>query len=228
MDFITLIFLVVAVIIFFRLRSVLGSRTGHERNPLEQKWPVTIKNIKKPERDLEGEKKALSPAKSETTFDNRLEGVETGTPLAASLKTIADADPSFRVSHFLKGACAAYELIVTAFAKSDQAKLRPLLSAEMLANFDAEIAAREKKNESVDFHFIGLTKAEIKEAVLKNGVAQIGVFFRAKLVQATRNAKGEVVEGDATAVDEISDIWTFERRLSSRDPNWKLVEVEDA
>lgn len=229
MDFMTLIFLAVAVIIFFRLRSVLGTRTGHERDPLDKKWPVVIKEIKKPaDWKKEGEKTLLPSSVFSSPPDDRPEGVETGSALASSLKLISGADPKFSAPHFLSGALTAYELIVTAFAKGGREKLRPLLSAEIYETFNEEISEREKKGETVDFHFIGITKAEMIEAALKGEVAQIGVRFISKLVQATRDAKGEVIEGDATAATEVSDIWTFERKTSSRDPNWKLVATDGA
>jgi predicted lipid-binding transport protein (Tim44 family) len=39
----------------------------------------------------------------------------------------------------------------------------------------------------------------------------------------TRDAAGETVEGDPNHVTRITDIWTFARNTSSRDPNWALV-----
>jgi predicted lipid-binding transport protein (Tim44 family) len=226
MDLLTLFFLIVAVIIFLRLRSVFGQRTGHERSPLERKWPIVVKDIKKPGEWQENKKIPPQP-KQETAADSKLAGVSPNSQLAASLKQISEADANFTIAHFLQGAKLAYEQIVTAFAKGERDRLRPLLSSEIFANFDEEIAAREKNNEKVDFHFIGITRAEATDAALKGDVAQIGVLFVAKQVQARRNAKGEIIEGDATAVNEVSDIWTFERKLSSADPNWKLVEIED-
>ena len=228
MDFTTLVFLVVAVIIFWRLRSVLGSRTGFERSLMERKWPVMVKEVKKPEQWLDKERKILAMPQLESPGENRLEGISSGSPLAAALKAISAADTNFNVPHFLQGAKVAYELIVTAFAKGERDKLQLLLAAEIFANFEKEISEREKRNEKVEFHFVGITRAEITKAELKNDIAQIGVLFWAKLVQATRNAKGEVIEGDAVTINEVSDSWTFERKVSATDPNWKLAEVEDA
>ncbi len=230
MDYVTLIFLVAAVIIFFRLRSVLGQRTGHERSPLNKKWPVVVRSVKKAEERKEESKApiALPPAGKNLLSDNNNEEAAQDSALTLALKTISAAEPAFDPVHFLTGAKLAYEIVVSAFARGDRESLRPLLSVEMFNSFDHEIAAREKKGETVDFHFIGITKAQLAEAGLKDDLAQVGVLFVSKLVQATRDAKGEVIEGDATAVTEVSDIWTFERPISSRDPNWKLVATEDA
>jgi predicted lipid-binding transport protein (Tim44 family) len=229
MDFTTLFFLVVAVIIFFRLRSVLGQRTGNEGASLEKKWPSLLKEAKTPEEWPEGISKPLPlAAKFEVSAESRLEGIETDTQANTSLKSIASADAKFNVQDFLKGAKIAYEIIVTAFAKGEREKLRPLLSTEIFNTFDHEIIEREKKGESVDFHFIGITRADITAAQLKQDKAQISMRFSSKLVQAIRNSKGDVIDGDATATTEVSDSWTFERLVSSPDPNWKLVAIEDA
>ena len=228
MDLLTLIFLILAAIIFFRLRNVLGQRTGHERDPLQKKAPVVIKSIKKPASWEKDDKAPLPVSPKSAPAEDRLQGVEAGTALASSLKFISDADPAFHAQKFLQGAKIAYEQMVTAFAKGDRDKLRPLVATEMFETFDEEITEREQKNETVDFHFIGVAKAEMTEAVLKGDIAQISVRFVSKLVQATRNAKGEVIEGDATAVAEVSDVWTFERKTTARNPNWKLIATEDA
>jgi predicted lipid-binding transport protein (Tim44 family) len=49
------------------------------------------------------------------------------------------------------------------------------------------------------------------------------VKFNAEVVQATKDKDGTIIEGDAVAVQQIADEWTFARSPKSRDPNWKLV-----
>ncbi|MES2905770.1 MAG: Tim44/TimA family putative adaptor protein [Pseudomonadota bacterium] len=222
MDFLTILFLILAAVIFFRLRSVLGTRTGQERPPQE--------------RVLKRAEKEAAPKKADTVVNlprteparDRLEGVEAGSAIASALQFIVDADPAFRVPQFINGAKAAYEMILAAFANGDRTTLRKLLSPDIYATFEQEITARESRGEKVEFHFVGITKADITEAVLKDSVSQITVHFVAKLVQATMNANGDVIEGDAVNIDEVGDRWTFERKVTARDPNWKLVAAEDA
>ena len=57
-------------------------------------------------------------------------------------------------------------------------------------------------------------------------MAQVGVRFAAKLASVTRDKAGEVVEGSATEVADHLDLWTFERDVRSRDPNWRLTETQ--
>lgn len=224
MDLLTLIFLFIAVVIFLRLRNVLGTRTGHEKPPQANKWPKHLKPVpvNKETDIIEGE---VLPAASKST-EARLKGVDAGSPLASSLKFISDADPVFSVEKFLAGAELAYEMIVTAFAKGERDVLRKLLSKDVFDTFNQDIAEREGRGESAELHFIGLNKAEITEAELKGQTARISVAFVAKLVQATRSRQGEVIEGDATQVTQVSDHWTFERNVNSKDPNWVLVDTD--
>ena len=56
--------------------------------------------------------------------------------------------------------------------------------------------------------------------------AQLTVRFLSKLVSVTRNKAGEVIDGNAESVTDVTDVWTFARDVSSRDPNWKLVATE--
>src|SRR5690606_36977345 len=122
-DIYTIIFLALAVFIFLRLRSVLGQRTGRERPPSnpyarQQVPPAADKKvIPLPNRSSET---ASQPA-SETPPAERWKGIaEPGTPVAGGLDAIVAADPAFDANHFIAGARAAYEMIVTAFAEGDR------------------------------------------------------------------------------------------------------------
>ena len=58
-----------------------------------------------------------------------------GTPLYDGLVAIAKAIPDFDPEHFLAGAKAAYEMIVTAFAQGDRATLKNLLAPDVYDGF---------------------------------------------------------------------------------------------
>ena len=52
------------------------------------------------------------------------------------------------------------------------------------------------------------------------------VKFLSKLISATRDQGGQVIEGSPEKVTDMVDIWTFSRELGSRDPNWKLIATD--
>jgi predicted lipid-binding transport protein (Tim44 family) len=104
--------------------------------------------------------------------------------------------------------------------------LRNLLSRDVLEGFEAAISEREKRNETVENRFVSIDEAEIAGAELRGKAAQVTVRFVSQLVTATRDRQGKVVDGNPEKVAEVTDVWTFARETTSRDPNWKLVATE--
>jgi predicted lipid-binding transport protein (Tim44 family) len=229
-DIYTIIFLALAVFIFLRLRSVLGQRTGRERPPYdpyaarEPGRPATEKVVALPNRTPEAV--AAKPAEPVAPGE-RWKGVApVGSALATGLDAIVAGDPNFDPKHFLIGARAAYEMIVNAFAEGDRRTLKNLLSREVYDGFETAITEREKRGETVESRFVSIDNAEITAAELRARTAQLTVRFQSKLVSVTRDKNGNVIDGNAEKVIDVTDVWTFARDLSSRDPNWKLVATE--
>lgn len=229
LDIPTLIVIGVAIFVLFRLRSVLGTRTGTERSPLErsraaqQAKPANSDDKVVPMRrapqpaDGDAERRALKLA---AEIEQMAQG---NAQVAGGLKAIAEADPGFSPKSFLEGAKAAYEMIVTAFAGGDRKTLKSLLEKDVYDGFERAIAEREAAGHTVDFTFVGLPKVEIADADLDKRDARVAVRFNAEVVQATRDKDGTLIEGDADRIQAIADEWTFARNPKSRDPNWKLV-----
>jgi predicted lipid-binding transport protein (Tim44 family) len=231
-DIYTIIFLALAVFIFLRLRSVLGQRTGRERPPYDPysardavRSPATDKVVTLPPRPAEAQ--PSRPVEAAPAAADRWKDVaESGSSVATGLDAIAGADPSFDVKHFITGARAAYEMIVTAFAEGDRRQLRSLLSREVFDGFDAAIGERESRGETAETRFVSIDGSTITGAELRARTAQITIRFVSKLVSATRDRSGSVIEGNADKVTDVTDVWTFARDVSSRDPNWKVVATE--
>jgi predicted lipid-binding transport protein (Tim44 family) len=232
-DIYTIIFLVLAVVIFLRLRSVLGRRTGSERPPFDPFARRDVqggapanedKVISLPRRPADAE--AVRSDVSTTTAEHIKTIAPDGSTLNEGLRAVAAADRSFDPDTFLQGAKGAYEMIVTAFAEGDRKSLKNLLNREVYDGFVAAIGQRETRQEKIEFKFVGIDKADITEASQKNTTAQITVRFLSKLISATHDKDGKVVDGDPVHVGDVTDIWTFAREVTSRDPNWKLVATE--
>jgi predicted lipid-binding transport protein (Tim44 family) len=228
-DIYTIVFLALAVFIFFRLRSVLGQRTGAERPPVDP-----YAGRERPNGDAGGKVVALPTRNAEpataappTPPADRWKGVaEAGSPAAAGLDAILARDTGFDVRHFLSGAKGAYEMIVTAFAEGDRKTLKQFLSKDVYDGFDMAIADREKRGETVDTKFVSIDKADIVGADMRGNTAQLTLRFVSQLISATRDKAGAVIEGSADKVTGITDEWTFARDVTQRDPNWKLVATE--
>jgi predicted lipid-binding transport protein (Tim44 family) len=229
-DIYTIIFLALAVFIFLRLRSVLGQRTGRERPPYDPYsarkpgQPATEKVIPLPNPNAEAV--AAQPAEP-LPAGERWDGVAApDSPVAAGLDAIVAADPGFDAKGFITGARGAYEMIVNAYAEGDRRTLKSLLAREVYEGFEGAISEREKRGEAVESHFVSIDEAEITGAELRQRTAQVTLRFVSKLITVTRDNEGKVIDGNAEKVSDVTDIWTFARDVTSRDPNWKLVATE--
>lgn len=229
LDLPTLIAIVVAVFVLFRLRSVLGTRTGNERPPVDRSRSTPT------EKQSAGEESVvpLRPRAAQPDLDEerRLRKLEAeieqaasgNEALAAGFKAVAEADPTFTPKFFLDGAKQAYEMVVTAYAEGDRQTLKNLLDKPIFESFQRAITERESAGQTVDFTFVGLPKIAIVDAEYDKKDVTVTVDFHAEVVSATRDKDGNLVEGNADAVQTIADEWTFARNPKSRDPNWKVV-----
>lgn len=229
LDIPTLIAIGVAIVVLFRLRSVLGTRTGNERPPSDRIRDAA-QNPSKEEKvvDISTRRDGTDNDAEQERRQRKLESEielygKNDTAVAEGLKEIAAADSGFMPKNFLEGAKAAYEMIVTAYAAGDRKTLKNLLEKDVYESFEQAIAERESQGHTVDFTFVGLPNIEFTEAELDKRVAQITIRFDAEVVSATRDKSGDLVEGNGDQVMMITDEWTFARNTRSRDPNWKLV-----
>jgi predicted lipid-binding transport protein (Tim44 family) len=197
-----IIFAGLAAIVLYQLYSVLGRRVG--RQPEDTPATEAARaGVRAPERPAE-------PAD---------EGVA-----LSGLAAVKARDPGFDLSQFLNGAKAAYQTIVKAFSEGDRATLKNLLAAPVMASFDAAIAARESEGRSESIEFLHGPRADLEKAEVRgHDLAQMTVRFLAEFRSRSKGPEGEAVDDRRTA-----ELWTFERNLKSRDPNWMLIHVDAA
>ncbi len=227
MDIYTIIFLALAVFIFLRLRSVLGQRTGSERPPYDRPARNVVQGAQDNVVPMPGsaiDQAPLAPTAEVTAPTDRWKGIaEPGAPLAHGLDAIVAQDSSFDPRHFLSGARSAYEMIVLAFANGDRRALKDLLSSEVYDSFETVIRDRERHEQKTETRFVSIDKAELVSAEARDRAAQLTVRFVSQMISVTRDKAGTIVDGNPDKVADITDVWTFARDTTSRDPNWKLV-----
>lgn len=222
----TVILAILAIFIVWKLRSVLGTRTGEERppfNPFVRRDRVNPAPAPDTGRviPLPGAAPARTPPREDDPSRWADVLVPEATGAAAGLSAIA-ADPSFSAKSFLEGARAAYEMIVAAFAKGDRDALKSLLAKDVFEGFSAAIAARETRGETVQHTFVSLDTSRIEDAQLRSRTAQITVRFESQQINAVHGRDGSV-EAGSDGVGHVVDHWTFARDVDARDPNWMLV-----
>ena len=195
-----IIFAVLAAVVLYQLYSVLGRRVG--RQP-EDNAPAAVRVGPKDEDvPVEAQRDTASP-----------------TGLAA----IRALDPSFEVSAFLHGAKQAYEMVVTAFASGDRDTLRRVLAPQVMDSFEAAIEAREAEGRTEKVEFLHPPRADLEKVETEGALGRAVVRFLSEFRSRSKGPEGEAVDDRRTA-----ELWTFERNLKSRDPNWTLVHVDAA
>jgi predicted lipid-binding transport protein (Tim44 family) len=222
-DPLNLILLAIALIVFWRLKSVLGTRTGTERPPAD----VTVL---RPRPNAPPTEEDEPPRGVQETVPARpvWHGVAPeGSEMAKALEAVQAKAPGFTVPQFLDGAKRAYEMILQAYAEADKAALKPLLGGDVMQSFSAAIDRRKAEAARFVFRFVAVNSATVKRVAIEGSTASLTVQFRSEMIQAVVGKDGEVTEGDDKAVREVEDVWTFERDMNSRDPNWKLVATDD-
>jgi predicted lipid-binding transport protein (Tim44 family) len=231
-DITTVIFALLAAFVVWKLRSVLGTRTGHERPPQER--PRGSERLD----DAANDSKVIRlpgaandsrlGASSKGEQDRWSPYASSGSALGSGFDQIASLDANFQPREFVEGAKAAYEMIIGAFAAGDRDTLRNLLAKDVYDSFAAAVADREARGEQVETTFVSIDKAEFTDVQLRGKTANVTMKFQSKLITATRDKSGAVVDGNPDKVVDMADIWTFARDMTSRDPNWRLVATEAA
>ena len=207
----------VALFIGLRLYSVLGERTGHEQPILK---PAD------PEADTRLEPRVATRAAAPVmpSEPDELAYLPTAGP---GVRALSAADASFDVARFLEGSKTAYRLILEAFWKGDLAAMKPFVDAHVYDTFAAAVEQRTKNGLVLDNRLVAIEQALIAGAELDRSVALVTVRFEADIAAVTRNAAGDVVAGSLSDAVQTRDRWTFRRDISSRDPNWLLVETDE-
>ena len=181
-----IVFACIAVFLVFRLRNVLGKRTGFE---------------KKPNNDA-----GVQPTKiKETTIKNIPELEEK----ISSLKTAYEIINDFDHKKFLEGAKRAFETIINAFNKGDKKTLKKLVTEGVFKSFEEAIDA---KNINPDYQFYSLNIERIEKVFVEGNHIKICIKFISE----------QFKNNDENTVVKKQDSWTFEKTISSKDPNWLL------
>ena len=205
----------VALFVGLRLYSVLGRRTGHEQQPVTRPDAVPGAEPIAPLTDA-------APDRSEggsLVYEDRA---------APGIRSIVNADNSFDVARFLEGAQGAYRMVLEAFWRGDRQEIAFLTGGEVREAFEAAIREREEAGHKLDNRLVAIERAVIEDASLEGRTASITVRFDSDIAAVTRDAEGTVVAGSLEDAVPAHDLWTFRRDLSSPDPNWLLVDTDEA
>ncbi|MEO1046122.1 MAG: Tim44/TimA family putative adaptor protein [Pseudomonadota bacterium] len=222
-----IILAMIAAFLGLRLYSVLGKRTGHEqeqpsRGRLDRSMPERTVPENAPN-DREPQPVTGQDAQNVTEFNPAVE-----TAAEDGLRKIANADRQFNPVRFLAGAKTAYGMILDAFWTGNKDDLESLTDEDVYASFAQVIDDREARGETLENRLVRIEKAVIADAELDGRIARITVRIDADIASVVRDRDGEMIAGSLTDAVETHDIWTFARDIRSDEPNWVLVETDEA
>ena len=207
-----IILLVAVILIFQKLRSLLGTRPDTEitRTKISEESAAKIFDMIV----KEAEKQQQTAVEKDSVPEENMSDLD---------KTLVKI-PGFNKERFITGAKRAFEIIVTAFSKGDTETLENLVSKSLIKKFQEIIEKRRAEGISAETDLIGFDQAEITAAkISKNDIAKITVKFVSEQVNLLKNKDDEIIEGDENFIQNITDVWTFERCLTSTNLNWLLV-----
>jgi len=207
-----LFFAVIAGYLFFRLWSVLGQTSENEPRALKRVTPLS-------EGDDSQENVVILPQRPmhESAESLLSEKAQQG------LQILRDLQPDFNLTHFLKGAQAAFRIIVEAFAQADKPRLKKLLSDSVYKNFVKVLDQREKDTYQQESRIDKIEITQIEDISVKDKEVIITLRFVSEQMTATLNAEGEIIDNPARLSVPMIDIWSFSRYLDSTTPSWSLI-----
>ena len=199
----------------FQLRRALGRRSDNqepesEPNPEQRAEHSETDNVV-----------AIKPNKNKNENQEQEQEETLG-----GLTELREKDPSFSDTDFIKGSKEAFSWIVAAFSKGEIHKLEPLLSEPLFNGFKQAIEQREADQLSLETNIVSIKSAQIHNVTVKQDQVNITVEYVTDQIKSTRNAKDEVVDGDPDTIERVTDLWTFNRSIKSKNPNWTLVRTE--
>lgn len=202
----------IAIFLILRLRGVLGTRDGFE--------PVAKTDEAAPH--ARGDVIDMDAQPIDDDIDDH---AEPGSSTASALKQMKDREPSFAVGPFLSGAKSAYEMIIMAFERGDLSEVRGFMAAPVADALESVIADRKARGLTTTAQYLGTRETALASAEFtpEGNAAEISVRFVAEMIVSSRDADGNVVEGDPKVARKQRDIWTFARKMGASDPNWQLV-----
>ena len=205
-----LIFSLIAIFLIMRLKSILGSKDGFEKNDNETK-DFLKRDQTNSKDDILQKNKNFVPKK--VSFSGK------------GLKSVEKADENFKQTDFKKGAVGAYKLILQSFADGDLSQLKKLLSFEMFENFSESIRNRNNDGEDLVIKINKIINTKLLDGFVEDDVSSVTVRFETNQTRILYDKNGKKINKESVENEKVVDVWTFEKETFSSDPNWKLVET---
>ena len=201
-----IIFAIIAIFLVYRLKSILGQNSdGNEQNNKINIGKKDFTNVVK-----------LGNRQSDTN-DEKI-----------NKDTIYSEDPTFNEKEFLKGAQNFFEMVIDCFVKGELKNIEMYIDNKLIKNFQLVIDERLQEEETLDINIIKMISIRIEDVKKLKNFLRVSVLFESEQIKFLKDKKGKIIDGDQKKSILVKDLWTFEKKIQSKDLNWILVETSDA
>lgn len=206
MEILDIIFLILTVGIGYILYSTLGKRTGHQ--PSEPMTPIRSR---------------WSKAMKAANIVSQTQDPIADSPLITGVKQLKVLDPKFDQAFFLTTTRNNFEAIIQGFVKGDLNLLKQSLTPALYSTYAKAIEDRTAAKQQAELSFFRFIRGEIKEIAVKDFLGTVSINFVSEQSQVIKDTHGKILEGNPDILDEINEIWVFEKDLKSPGSNWMLA-----
>lgn len=212
-------FAILAGFLFFKLRQVLGEYNEED------------KPGSKPSQDQGLAKNKPQDTQKSTPVSGyvsslQLRSITASRSVADAVKQVMTRHESFDPGHFLDGAKRAFDMIVNAYTSGNKDLLKKLLTPELYQAYAKDIDEREKEGKVLEIVVHSLKDTIISDVDVRENVTRIYVTYKAEETTYLRDRNGEIIEGNPSERDHVTDIWMFEQNLNNDDPTWYLAQTQ--
>ena len=201
-----IIFAIIAIFLVYRLKSILGQNSDvNEQNnkiDIDEKDFTNVVKLGNKQTDIN---------KTNTKKDS-----------------LYKDDPTFNEKVFLKGAKNFFEIVIDCFVKGDLKDIELYIDDKLIKNFQSVIDERLQEEESLKINIVKMISIQIKDVKKLNNYLRVSVLFKSDQIKVLKDKKGKIIDGDQKKSILVKDLWTFEKKIQSKDLNWILVETSDA
>ena len=196
-----LIFGVIAIFLIFRLKNILGTKTGFEETNISKKQDNQFTNLV----SLEAKK-------------NDLENKE--------LNKILAVDPKFNISDFLNGSKNFFEMVLNSFVSGNLNNIKDFTKPSVLKSFKVAIDDRNKENETLIIDLKSIKENKIIKSTVTKSSIKINVKYVSLQIRVLMDKHEQIIDGDDKKEIIVKDEWVFERKIEDQNPNWTLIETK--
>lgn len=201
-----IIFAIIAIFLVYRLKNILGQNSeGNDQNNKIDIGKKDFTNVVK-------------------LGNSQLDINDTKT----NKDTISSIDPTFNEKEFLKGAKNFFEMVIECFVKGNLKDLINYIDDKLLKNFQLVIDERLEEKESLTINIIKMHSIQIQNVKKIKDFLRVSVLFETEQIKVLKDKNDKIIDGDQKKSILVKDLWTFEKKIQSKDINWKLVETSNA